>query len=66
MPRPSQCPVCYCFEACVYPGAEGCAEDAENNKLSDKDQLNLIQALVDETIERGTLIDPYAIQEILK
>lgn len=26
MARPSQCPECGCFEACLAPGAAGCAE----------------------------------------
>lgn len=30
MPRPSQCPVCMCFEQCLFPGTPGCAEDEEN------------------------------------
>lgn len=30
MPRPSQCPECGCYEACLYPDATHCAEREED------------------------------------
>lgn len=29
MPRPSQCPACGCFEFCLFPQEEDCAERVE-------------------------------------
>lgn len=48
MPRPSQCGTCGLFALCLSPGADGCAEDIEDGRLSYHAQLEKIKTYLRE------------------
>ena len=60
MARPSQCPACGCFEACLFPETPRCAERIETERFAEarREQAREKQAAVPPTpVELRTAAD---------
>ena len=64
MSRPSQCPLCGCFEMCLYAGAVGCAASFPETPIGGSGDADAVPPTVVQRVAQslsglGQVVDAY-------